>query len=103
MNAQPAAAPLFGQAPVESLQAKVEALLRAKFPEADLNLETEPNGVVHGYVVTDRFRHWLDRTRVGATRAPLKALPKAERESVSMLMALTHAEYQSIMDDQRFW
>lgn len=86
-----------------SLQYRVQEILARTLPDAGVYLDTAFNGMVHGKVVSVAFERLPLHRQLAQIDRALKALPRRDRQHIGTVVPMTPAEYESYIDDQRYW
>lgn len=81
---------------METFEKKIRAILLELFPEPEFQLETEPDGRVSGFIISDKF---VDMDHLGRQRKIWsllrKHLTKTEQMKILGFVAFTPAEHEA--------
>jgi acid stress-induced BolA-like protein IbaG/YrbA len=81
---------------METFEQKIKAILLELFAEHELQLETEPDGRVSGFIISDKFMDMDHLTRQRKIWSLLrKGLTKNEQMKVLGFVAFTPAEHEA--------
>ena len=83
---------------MEQLKTQVETLIRARFPDADVELEwVADSEKLSGHVVSEEFRGMMQRERQRLLWDVLRAgLSTQEQQTLSVLLTFTPAEVRAL-------
>ncbi len=82
--------------PIKGLEKKVKNILSELFAEHELKLETEPDGRVSGFIISDQFLNMDIKDRIHVVRNLLrKKLTQPEQRQILGFLTFTPVEYEA--------